>query len=149
MRGDHVRHRRGALAAPRRCHHFDTTIEGGEAATVIRRRTDMTASIHATTLGRAIAEIAEGDLAERIRIETAARIVATARRAAVQAPLSAALQSDPAVQAVTEIARHWDAGAVTALEYAETLPAAALERLLRAAPRWAAAFAPRTDRLAA
>jgi hypothetical protein len=149
MRGDHVRHRRGALAAPRRCHHFDRTFEGGEAATVIRRTTSMTAPIHTTTLARAIAEIAEGDLAERIRIETAARIVATARRAALQAPLSAATMVDPAVQAVTEIARHWDAGAVTALEYAETLPAAALERLLRAAPRWAAAFAPRTDRLAA
>jgi len=109
----------------------------------------MTASIRTPTLARAIAEIAEGGLADRIRLETAARIVATARRAAAQAPLPAAAMADPAVQAVTEIARHWDAGAVTALEYAETLPVAALERLLRAAPRWAAAFAPRMDRLAA
>ncbi|CAH0132581.1 hypothetical protein [Roseomonas sp. CECT 9278] len=109
----------------------------------------MTARIHTTTLARAIAEIAEGDLADRMRLETAARILATARRAGAEAPLPAPAMADPAVQAVTEIARHWDAGAVTAFEYAETLPAAALERLLRAAPRWAAAFAPRTDRLAA
>ncbi len=109
----------------------------------------MTAPIHTTTLARAIAEIADGALADRIRLETAARVVATARRAAAQAPLGAAALADPAVQAVTEIARHWDARAVTALEYAETLPAAALERLLRAAPGWAAAFAPRPDRLAA
>jgi hypothetical protein len=40
---------------------------------------------------------------------------------------------------VAEILRHWDCGAVTALEYAETLPEAALDRLLRAAPAWAAA----------
>jgi hypothetical protein len=40
---------------------------------------------------------------------------------------------------VAEILRHWDPKAVTALEYAETLPDSALDRLLRAAPAWAAA----------
>lgn len=95
-------------------------------------------------LARALAEMAEGGLAARIRLEQAARVIVTARRAAELAAageLRLPSVSDPAVQAVTEIARHWDAGAVTAFEYAETLPEAALERLLRAAPAWAAAFA--------
>ncbi|WP_198378592.1 hypothetical protein [Neoroseomonas rubea] len=96
-------------------------------------------------LARAIAELAEGCLDDRIRLEQAARVIVTARRAARLADAGAiALPSvtDPAVQAVTEIARHWDEAAVTALEYAEALPVAALERLLRAAPSWAAAFGP-------
>jgi hypothetical protein len=106
----------------------------------------------AAALARSLADIADGALADRIRLEQAARIIVTARRAAGLAATGAlALPSvaDPAVKAVTEIARHWDADAVTALEYAETLPVAALERLLRAAPGWAAAFAAGPDRLAA
>lgn len=103
-------------------------------------------------LARALADLAEGGLADRIRLEQAARVIVTARRAARLADAGAlALPSvnDPAVQAVTEIARHWDDASVTALEYAETLPAAALERLLRAAPAWAAAFGAASPRLAA
>jgi hypothetical protein len=38
---------------------------------------------------------------------------------------------------------------VTAVEYADSLPVAALERLLRAAPAWAAAFGVHHRRLAA
>jgi hypothetical protein len=96
-------------------------------------------------LARAIADLAEGSLADRIRLEQAARVIVTARRVTRLADAGAiALPSatDPAVQAVTEIARHWDDAAVTAFEYAESLPVAALERLLRAAPSWAAAFGP-------
>ncbi|HWT09052.1 MAG TPA: hypothetical protein VN329_07795 [Roseomonas sp.] len=105
-------------------------------------------------LSRSLAEMAEGGLAARIRLEQAARVVATARRAADLAAAGALRlpgTADPAVQAVTEIARHWDATAITAFEYVETLPEAVVERLLRAAPAWAAAFRPATapDRLAA
>lgn len=120
---------------------------------MIRRETSMTASNRvAATLARSLAEIAEGALPDRIRLEQAARVIVAARRAALlatQGMIAAPSVTDPAVQAVTEIARHWDAQAVTALEYAEALPVAALERLLRAAPGWAAAFTPATDRLAA
>lgn len=103
-------------------------------------------------LNRALAELAEGSLSDRIRLEQAARVIVTARRAAALAAagvLRLPSVTDPAVRAVTEIARHWDASAVTALEYAETLPAAVLDRLLRAAPAWAAAFSPAPRRLAA
>jgi hypothetical protein len=97
-------------------------------------------------LARTLADLADGGLPDRIRLEHAARVVVIARRAAGLAQPSAA---DPAVQAVTEIARHWDDTTVTALEYAETLPEAALDRLLRAAPAWAAALAATPARLAA
>ena len=115
----------------------------------------MTAGIRmqTSTLARTLAELAEGALPERIRLEQAARVIVTARRAATLAAAGALTLpsvADPAVQAVTEIARHWDDAAVTALEYAESLPEAALDRLLRAAPAWAAAFsAAASDRLAA
>ena len=105
-------------------------------------------------LTRTLSDLADGSLNDRLRLEEAARIVVAARRAAALAAGGAiALPSaaNPAVQAVTEIARHWDATAITAFEYVETLPEAVVERLLRAAPAWAAAFRPATapDRLAA
>lgn len=103
-------------------------------------------------LARTLADLAGGELPERIRLEQAARVIVTARRAADLAAAGAIRLppvTDPAVQAVTEIARHWDAAAVTAVEYAETLPEAALERLLCSAPAWAAAFSAATHRLAA
>jgi alkylation response protein AidB-like acyl-CoA dehydrogenase len=109
--------------------------------------------LQSAALARTLAEMADGSLAARIRLEQAARVIAAARRAsdlAAAGALRLPNMTGAAVQAVTEIARHWDSDAVTALEYAETLPEAALERLLRAAPFWAATFgtvAP--DRLAA
>ena len=106
----------------------------------------------ATTLARSLFDIAGGNLADQARLEQAARVIVTARRAATlgaAGALALPATTDAAVQAVTEIARHWDETAVTALEYAETLPIVALERLLRAAPGWAAAFAPGALRLAA
>jgi hypothetical protein len=108
--------------------------------------------IAAAALARTLAEMAEGTLADRIRLEQAARVIVTARRAAALVAAGAIAKpaaADPAVRAVTEIARHWDAAAVTAREYAEALPVAALERLLRAAPAWAASFVPPPARLAA
>jgi hypothetical protein len=105
----------------------------------------------AASLARSLADIAEGSLANRMRLEQAARVIVAARRASQLAATGAlALPgTGAAVQAVTEIVRHWDDTAVTALEYAEGLPVAALERLLRAAPGWAAAFAPGAWRQAA
>ncbi|WP_137127778.1 hypothetical protein [Roseomonas sp. HF4] len=103
-------------------------------------------------LARTLADLADGGLSDRIRLEQAARVVVTARRAARLAEggaLALPSAADPAVQAVTEIARHWDDTTVTAFEYAEALPEAALDRLLRAAPTWAAAFAAAPARLAA
>jgi hypothetical protein len=103
-------------------------------------------------LARTLADLADGGLPDRIRLEQAARVIVTARRAARLAEagtLALPSVADPAVQAVAEITRHWDETTLTALEYAEALPEAALDRLLRAAPAWAAAFAAAPDRLAA
>lgn len=103
-------------------------------------------------LTRTLAELAEGSLADRIRLEQAARVVVLARHAAELGAAGRLALPSPAlaaVQAVAEIARHWDAAAVTAFEYVETLPAAVLERLLRAAPAWAVAFSAAPERLAA
>jgi hypothetical protein len=47
---------------------------------------------------------------------------------------------------VDSLAAAWDPRALTALEYAESLPVRALDGLLRAAPRWAVAM---RDRLGA
>jgi hypothetical protein len=108
--------------------------------------------IQTAALSRTLSDLADGSLADRIRLEHAARVIVAARRAAALAAAGAMTLpslADPAVQAVTEIARHWDETAVTAFEYAEALPVAALERLLRAAPGWATAFAAQPDRLAA
>ncbi len=95
----------------------------------------MTISKNATAQGleRLLAELADNCPVERARLEAAARILTAARRAS-----GLHLPSSDASRAVAEILRHWDNEAVTALEYAETLPEAALERLLRAAPAWAA-----------
>jgi hypothetical protein len=96
----------------------------------------MSNSNNATAQGleRILAELADSCPVERARLEAAARILMAARRAA-----GLPLPSSDASRAVAEILRHWDTEAVTALEYAETLPEAALDRLLRAAPAWAAA----------
>ncbi|KAA2212433.1 hypothetical protein [Teichococcus oryzae] len=77
----------------------------------------------------ALAEMARGELSERLRLELAAQILRTARRARQLTAASAAL---PAVMA------GWDATAVTAREYAEDLSPAALDALLAEGPRWAA-----------
>jgi len=83
----------------------------------------------------ALAELASDCAGERMRQAEAARILVLARRVAATGAGDAA---DPASRAVHEIARHWDPMAVTAQEYAESLPAVVLDRLLRAAPAWAA-----------
>ena len=96
----------------------------------------MTISYNAAAQGleRILSELADSCPMERARLEAAARILTAARRAT-----GLHLPATDATRAVAEILRHWDTEAVTALEYAETLPEAALDRLLRAAPAWAAA----------
>jgi hypothetical protein len=85
-------------------------------------------------LERILADLADSCPIERARLEAAARILAAARRAS-----GLHLPSSEASRAVAEILRHWDTEALTALEYAESLPVSALDRLLRAAPAWAVA----------
>jgi len=114
----------------------------------------MTTDRHTQTAvpARSLAELAEGRLPERMRLEQAARVIVTARRAAdlaAEGALALPVAALPALRAVAEIARNWDPAAVTAFEYAESLPVAAIDLLLRAAPDWAAAFPGTPERLAA
>jgi hypothetical protein len=108
-------------------HHLSTKRTGEGCA---KRSTNATAQ----GLERILSELADSCPMERARLEAAARVLTAARRAA-----GLHLPASDATRAVAEILRHWDSEAVTALEYAETLPEAALDRLLRAAPAWAAA----------
>ena len=82
---------------------------------------------------------AGGNDAEKLRYEAAARVLLAARRVhlLVGAADAARPQAEPLVDS---LAAGWDPRAVTALEYAESLPLRALDGLLRAAPRWARAM---------
>ncbi|MFZ6761897.1 hypothetical protein [Pseudoroseomonas sp. WGS1072] len=79
----------------------------------------------------ALGEIARGELIERLRLDAAARILDTARRARALGG-----QNMPLPEALAG----WDAEAVTAREHAESLSPVRLDGLLREAPRWAAAL---------
>lgn len=80
---------------------------------------------------KALAALAQGDLAEEARLEAAARLLRTARRV-----LDLAQAALPLPAGMTG----WDSRAVTAREYAEALPPAELDGLLAEGPRWAAAL---------
>jgi hypothetical protein len=82
-----------------------------------------------------LAEMAGDGLAERMRIEAAARVLVTARRAA---QLLGASAGGAETGAIARLGRAWDPALMTAAEYAETLRPAELDALLRAAPAWAA-----------
>ena len=86
-----------------------------------------------------------GSRIESRRLEAAARILVAARRvrALVGTEFAPRAQAEPSVD---NLAAAWDPRALTALEYAESLPVRALDGLLRAAPRWAVAM---RDRLGA
>lgn len=86
-----------------------------------------------------LAEIANDNLAERLRHEAAARIIVAARR------IRAMLGARPGEHLVDTLAAAWDPRAVTALEYAEGLPIRVLDGLLGAAPRWARAMSALID----
>jgi hypothetical protein len=84
----------------------------------------------------AVAELADSGLAERMRLDAAARVLVTARRMLAMAPREAA--SGPASTTVLRIARSWDPMATTAVEHVEALAPVELDGFLAAAPRWAA-----------
>jgi hypothetical protein len=83
-----------------------------------------------------IADLADDGLAERMRLEAAARAIVAARRwrgfAAKGAP------GGPLATRMLRIADAWDASATTAVEHAEGLRPAELDGLLAAARDWAA-----------
>ena len=87
----------------------------------------------------ALEELADGSFAERMRVEAAARIVVTLRRVAV---LAAAGEFGGAAPAgpLAELAARWDAAAMTASEFADTLSPAELALLTEGAPAWAEAL---------
>ncbi|WP_439550122.1 hypothetical protein [Falsiroseomonas sp.] len=88
---------------------------------------------------RSIADLAGEGLAERMRVDAAARILTIARRA-LQLQLHAApAQPSAGMEAlVADLARGWDPSATTATEYLEALSVQQLDAFLAAAPGWAA-----------
>ncbi|WP_338661896.1 hypothetical protein VQH23_16900 [Pararoseomonas sp. SCSIO 73927] len=81
-----------------------------------------------------LAEIANDNLAERMRHEAAARILVAARR------IHTMLDRRGGEHLVDSLASGWDPRSLTALEYAESMPVRVLDGLLAAAPRWARAM---------
>lgn len=96
-------------------------VEKMEAPLAARRRITMDA----------LAELAEGGLAERLRLDAAARVLRTARRAADMTGRAMALP--PAILG-------WDPMATTAREHVETLTPSQVDALLAEGARWAAAL---------
>jgi hypothetical protein len=84
----------------------------------------------------AVAEMADGGLSERMRLDAAARVLVIARRMLALAPREAA--TGTAAAAVLRVARPWDPAATTAAEHVEALAPGELDAFLAAAPRWAA-----------
>jgi hypothetical protein len=97
----------------------------------------------------AVAELAEGGLVERMRLDAAARVLVTARRMLAISPRAAV--GGEAAEVVLRVTRAWDPGATTAAEHVESLAPAELDAFLAAAPRWAASVrdATRPERRAA
>jgi hypothetical protein len=95
-------------------------------------------AMRARTLA-ALAALAEGPLDTSLRLDAAAGIVVTARHVA--------LLAGGGPGPVPELAARWDNRALTATEFAEQLAPAEVDRLLGAAPDWAAAALPRLSEL--
>lgn len=92
-------------------------------------------------LGRvmaAVAEMADGGLSERMRLDAAARVLVAARRLLDIAPREAA--TGTAAGAVLQVVRSWDPALTTAAEQAEAMSPAALDAFLAAVPCWAASI---------
>ena len=83
-----------------------------------------------------LASLVGGTFWEKMRIEAAARIIVTARRVALLAE-SGALEGPPPSGVILPAAARWDAVAMTANEYAETLETAEIVAVLAEAPAWA------------
>lgn len=96
-------------------------VETMEMPLAVRRRATMDA----------LAELAEGGLAERMRLDAAARVLRTARRA---------IDMTGRVMALPPAMQGWDPAATTAREHAETLTPRQIDALLAEGPRWAAAL---------
>ncbi|WP_203074597.1 hypothetical protein [Falsiroseomonas ponticola] len=82
---------------------------------------------------RSIADLAGDGLAERMRLDAAARVLTIAHRAL-------RLQVAPAASGtvVADLALRWDPSTITATEYLEALSVQQLDAFLAAAPGWAA-----------
>lgn len=85
-----------------------------------------------------LASLVGGTFWEKMRIEAAARILVTARRVALLAE-GDILEGPPPQGVILPIAARWDAAAMTANEYAETLETAEIVAILEEAPSWAEA----------
>lgn len=91
-----------------------------------------------------LASLVGGTFWEKMRIEAAARILVTARRVALLAEADQ-LEGPPPDGAILPIAARWDAAAMTANEFTETLETAEIIAILEEAPGWAeAAWAQQT-----
>jgi hypothetical protein len=86
----------------------------------------------------AVAELADGGLTDRMRVDAATRVVVAAHRLLAIAPREAA--TGAAAATVLRVARGWDPAVTTAAEHAEALTPAELDSFLAAAPRWAASI---------
>ena len=85
-----------------------------------------------------LASLVGGTFWEKMRIEAAARILVTARRVALLA--ESQLLEGPAPEGpILALAQRWDASAMTANEFAETLETAEIVAVLAEAPAWAEA----------
>jgi hypothetical protein len=85
-----------------------------------------------------LASLVGGTFWEKMRIEAAARILVTARRVALLAE-SDLLDGAAPGGLILDLALRWDAGAMTANEFAETLETAEIVAVLADAPAWAEA----------
>jgi hypothetical protein len=86
-----------------------------------------------------LAALVGGSFGEKMRIEAAARIIITARRVALLAA-GGELEGSGQAGLVANLATRWDAVAMTANEFAETLEPAEVIALLDQAPAWAEAI---------
>ena len=85
-----------------------------------------------------LASLVGGTFWEKIRIEAAARILVTARRVALLAE-GGQLEGAAPESTIRTLAQLWDANAMTAHEFAETLQTAEVIDVLAEAPTWAEA----------
>ncbi|MGG5809178.1 hypothetical protein [Falsiroseomonas sp. CW058] len=94
-------------------------------------------SRQAARVMQAVAELADGGLAERMRIDAGVRLLVTARRvASIALPRHEAPSEAEAT--VLRVMRGWDPATTTAAEHLETLAVAELDAFLAAGPVWAA-----------
>jgi hypothetical protein len=94
---------------------------------------------------QAVAELADGGLEERMRIDAGVRLLVSARRLSLALPRAAMPTRAEAI--IARVTRGWDPSATTAAEYLETLPVAELDGFIAAGPVWAAEQRDRAGRI--